>query len=142
MQLKMAGRVVLLLLLVGAVVQLASAVIVHSFDGIIKSPQDKCSYRIITLDNQLQALLIHEPDADKASAALDVNVGSFADPDDIAGLAHFLEHLLFMGTAKYPEENDYSKVICPPLSAHAVVPERARRILERIHCRQEHELLL
>lgn len=41
---------------------------------------------------------------------MDVNVGSMADPDDVPGLAHFLEHLLFMGTAKYPEENEYSKV--------------------------------
>ena len=115
----MVGHVFLLLLLVGAIVQLASAVIVDSFDGIIKSPQDKCSYRIITLSNHLQALLIHEPDVDKASAALDVNIGSFANPDDIPGLAHFLEHLLFMGTAKYPEENDYSKVAClRPSSAH------------------------
>lgn len=34
-----------------------------------------------------------------------------ADPDDIPGLAHFLEHLLFMGTTKYPEENEYDKVL-------------------------------
>ena len=41
---------------------------------------------------------------------MDVNVGSMADPDDIPGLAHFLEHLLFLGTAKYPMEDDYGKV--------------------------------
>lgn len=37
-------------------------------------------------------------------------VGSFKDPNDAQGLAHYLEHMLFMGTAKYPDENDYSKV--------------------------------
>jgi nardilysin len=42
-----------------------------------------------------------------AAAALTVGVGSFSDPSDCQGLAHFLEHLLFMGSAKYPEENDY-----------------------------------
>lgn len=42
---------------------------------------------------------------------MDVNIGSMADPDDVPGLAHFLEHLLFMGTAKYPKENDYNKVL-------------------------------
>ena len=25
-----------------------------------------------------------------------------------AGLAHFLEHMLFLGTAKYPDEDDYT----------------------------------
>jgi nardilysin len=28
---------------------------------------------------------------------MNVNVGSFNDPDDIPGLAHYLEHMLFMG---------------------------------------------
>ena len=35
-----------------------------------------------------------------------------ADPDDTPGLAHFLEHLLFLGTVKYPVENEYGKVFC------------------------------
>ena len=26
----------------------------------------------------------------------------------LAGLAHFLEHMLFMGSDKYPDENEYS----------------------------------
>lgn len=84
--------------------------ILSTFESIIKSDNDKCQYRMITLKNSLQILLIHEPELDKASAALDVNVGSMSDPDDIPGLAHFLEHLLFMGTAKYPEENEYNRV--------------------------------
>lgn len=75
------------------------------------SATDKCSYRYLTLPNELKVLLVHEPGCDKASAALDVNVGSFYDPEEIPGLAHFLEHLLFMGTEKYPDENDYSKVM-------------------------------
>lgn len=75
---------------------------------------DKREYRLITLDNELEALLIHDPETDKASAALDVNVGSFSDPADLNGLAHFCEHLLFMGTAKYPKENEYNEF----LSAH------------------------
>ena len=42
-----------------------------------------------------------------AAAALTVGVGSFSDPPDCQGLAHFLEHLLFLGSEKYPVENDY-----------------------------------
>ena len=50
---------------------------------------------------------ICDPDSDKSSAALSVNVGSLTDSPDDLGLAHFCEHLLFMGIEKYPDENDY-----------------------------------
>ncbi|BFZ54324.1 metalloprotease [Savitreella phatthalungensis] len=80
-----------------------------------KPELDTRQYRIVTLDNALECLLVHDPDTDKASAALDVNVGHLSDPWDTPGLAHFCEHLLFMGTQKYPRENDYSEY----LSAHA-----------------------
>lgn len=43
----------------------------------------------------------------KAAAALSVGVGSFSDPWDLQGLSHFLEHMLFMGSEKHPDENDY-----------------------------------
>ncbi|KAF2646871.1 hypothetical protein P280DRAFT_387619 [Massarina eburnea CBS 473.64] len=72
---------------------------------------DNRSYRITTLSNQLEVLLIHDPETDKASAALDVNVGSFSDAEDMPGIAHAVEHLLFMGTEKYPEENNYNKYL-------------------------------
>jgi len=52
------------------------------------------------LPNKLEALLIHDPDTDKASAAMDVNIGSFSDSADLPGMAHAVEHLLFMGTKK------------------------------------------
>ncbi|XP_054645648.1 nardilysin-like [Dunckerocampus dactyliophorus] len=43
----------------------------------------------------------------QAAAALCINVGSFSDPDDLPGLAHFLEHMVFMGSEKYPAENGF-----------------------------------
>ncbi|KAK7686842.1 hypothetical protein QCA50_009917 [Cerrena zonata] len=53
-----------------------------------------------------------DANSDKSAAALDVNVGSFADKKyNVSGLAHFCEHLLFMGTEKYPEENEYSSYL-------------------------------
>jgi insulysin len=42
---------------------------------------------------------------------LSVHVGSMRDPGHSQGLAHFLEHLLFMGTEKYPDEAEYSKFL-------------------------------
>jgi insulysin len=65
-----------------------------------KPELDDRSYRVIRLPNQLEALLVHDPDTDKASAAVNVNVGNFSDQDDMPGMAHAVEHLLFMGTKK------------------------------------------
>ncbi|KAG0198344.1 Insulinase (Peptidase M16) [Mortierella sp. GBA30] len=79
------------------------------------SQNDERSYRLVRLHNDLEVLLIHDAAADKSAAALDVHVGHLSDPDNIQGLAHFLEHLLFLGTAKYPRENEYKQF----LSLHA-----------------------
>lgn len=39
----------------------------------------------------------------QAACGLSVGVGSFSDPPEIPGLAHFLEHMVFMGSEKYSE---------------------------------------
>lgn len=44
----------------------------------------------------------------QSAAAMDVRVGHLSDPAEYPGLAHFLEHMLFMGTEKYPDENEYN----------------------------------
>ncbi len=64
--------------------------------------------------NRMHVLLISDPDTDQAAAAMDVAVGQFSDPPDRQGLAHFLEHMLFLGTDKYPDAGDYGSY----LSAH------------------------
>ncbi|XP_052752043.1 nardilysin-like [Galleria mellonella] len=46
-----------------------------------------------------------------AACALSVGVGSFSDPPDIQGLAHFVEHMVFMGSEKYPKENEFDAFI-------------------------------
>ena len=61
---------------------------------------DDRQYRVIKLENELEVLLVQDADTDKASAAMDVNVGSFSDPPDILGLAHCVEHRLSMGSKK------------------------------------------
>ena len=83
-------------------------------DQLEKPQLDDRSYRVIQLPNKLEALLIHDAETDKASASLNVNVGNFSDEEDMPGMAHAVEHLLFMGTKKYPVENEYSSY----LSAH------------------------
>lgn len=71
------------------------------------SPHDERDYRVVTLENGLTALLVSDPEADKAAVSLNVSVGSAQDPGDLAGLAHFLEHMLFLGTEPYPEADAY-----------------------------------
>ena len=74
---------------------------VESISDTMEKPLlDNRSYRVIRLPNRLEILLIHDPDTDKAAAAMDVNVGSFSDPDDLPGTAHAVEHFCFMGTKK------------------------------------------
>lgn len=148
---------------------------------VVKSPNDKRSYRLIQLDNGLSALLVHDPDiypdgppsvifensdhphptnttddddddddgdddeetnddieeeddecsemeeedansvegncdkagspTKKAAAAMCIGMGSFSDPIDAQGLAHFLEHMLFMGSSEFPDENEYDSYL-------------------------------
>ncbi|KAI9740448.1 MAG: hypothetical protein M1834_005028 [Cirrosporium novae-zelandiae] len=84
-------------------------------DELEKPELDDRSYRVIRLSNKLEALLVHDPDTDKASASVNVNVGSMLDPEDMPGVAHAVEHVLFMGTEKFPVENDYNQY----LSSHS-----------------------
>ena len=76
-----------------------------------RSPADLRDYRAITLGNGLEALLVSDPETDKAAASLDVNVGSADDPADRPGLAHFLEHMLFLGTDEYPDPGEYHRFV-------------------------------
>ena len=77
----------------------------------LKSPNDNNDYRYIELENGLRAILVSDPSADKAAASLNVGVGSGDDPKGREGLAHFLEHMLFLGTEKYPEPGEYQQFI-------------------------------
>ena len=95
----------LALLLAGAAPALGSEIEIE------RSPADTRDYRAVALGNGLEALVVSDPDADRAAAALDVNVGSANDPETRPGFAHFLEHMLFLGTEKYPEAQEYDRFL-------------------------------
>ena len=72
-----------------------------------KSLIDNRQYKYLELDNKMKVILVSDPDSQKSAASVNVGVGSFSDPVEFPGLAHFLEHMLFMGTKKYPDENHF-----------------------------------
>lgn len=95
-----------------------------------KPKTDLKLYEFVALDSGLQIILVSTEVLQKAkndkvqtsnkddstskctaAAALTVQVGSFSDPIECEGLAHFLEHMVFMGSEKYPQENAYDAFI-------------------------------
>lgn len=74
-------------------------------------PSEAAEYRYLTLENGLGVLLVSDSRADKAATALDIHVGAGADPDERPGLAHFTEHMLFLGTETYPDPGEYKSFI-------------------------------
>ena len=66
----------------------------------MKHPLDKSQSKTIVLENELKVYLLSDPDFNVSAASLAVDVGSLENPDNRLGLAHFLEHMLFLGTEK------------------------------------------
>ena len=71
--------------------------------------------RTLVLDNGLQVMVMHDPDVDRSAAALSVGIGQLHDPWEKQGLAHYLEHMLFLGTKKYPKVSSFKEY----LNAHS-----------------------
>ena len=57
---------------------------------LIKSPEDDREYRGLILSNGIKAVLVSDPSTDKSAAALDVNVGSLSDPNELPGLVRII----------------------------------------------------
>lgn len=63
------------------------------------------------LNNGIKYTIISDEYAEKATIAIAVKAGSYFDPSGYDGLAHFLEHMLFLGSTKYPQENYFDDKI-------------------------------
>ena len=79
--------------------------------SLMKHPLDKSQSKTIVLDNELKVYLLSDPDFNISAASLAVDVGSLENPDNRLGLAHFLEHMLFLGTEKFPDVDEYSSYL-------------------------------
>ena len=72
---------------------------------------DTRSYRSVRLSNGIRALVISDPSTTRCSAAIDVTVGHRDNPRRFQGMAHYLEHMCFMGSKKYPDENHFTSLL-------------------------------
>eukprot|EP00759_Apiculatamorpha_spiralis_P038078 PhF_6_TR37545/c0_g2_i1/m.55611/K01408/IDE, ide; insulysin len=72
---------------------------------------DQRQFGYFVLPNGLQIMHVYDNNTEKSAACLRVNVGHKSDPMDIPGMAHYTEHMLFLGTKEYPNESEYKKFI-------------------------------
>lgn len=73
-----------------------------------KSKFDKKKIYGGILDNNIKYVLINDENLDQSYISVSVNIGSYHNPKNYQGLAHFLEHMLFLGSVKYPKINYFS----------------------------------
>lgn len=82
-----------------------------------KSINDKRDYKFYILDNKIKVIIINDSTTELCGCTLTVGTGSLEDniynrEENISyGLAHFLEHMLFMGSKEYPDENYFMDFI-------------------------------
>lgn len=76
-----------------------------------RHPLDNSESRTLVLENGLKVILVSDPDLNISSASIAIDAGSYNDPEEVQGLAHFLEHMLFLGTEKYPDEGEYTEYL-------------------------------
>lgn len=93
---------------------------------ILKTPEkclsDKKDYKLLRLANGLKVLLVKQESNQSSqiktklkqklgAVALCIGSGCFQDLPDVPGLSHFLEHMIFMGSEKYPKENEFDQFV-------------------------------
>jgi len=76
-----------------------------------KGKADWREYRCLELPNGVTIVLVHDDQSKTTAAAACVNAGAAADPRNFSGLAHFCEHMVFLGSKKYPGENEYKRYL-------------------------------
>lgn len=69
------------------------------------------SYRSLALSNGARFLLVHDPEAVFAAAAVSVHAGYLDDRSNVPGLAHMLEHAVHLGSTRFPCKKEYKSYL-------------------------------
>ena len=68
-------------------------------------------FETLVLDNGIKTVFVEDKLLERTIISVAVKVGSLANPKDYQGLAHFLEHMLFLGSKKYPDETHFENAV-------------------------------
>ena len=77
-------------------------------DQICKGKSDWRNYSSKTLENGIRCVFVNDKESKTTAMSVCVNAGASSDPRERSGLAHFCEHMCFLGSKKYPVENEVS----------------------------------
>jgi predicted Zn-dependent peptidase len=77
----------------------------------VRKGQDESLQKKTLLDNGLRIISQKMSAVRSISVCILVGTGSRYETDEIAGVSHFIEHLMFRGTQKRPEARDISEAI-------------------------------
>lgn len=80
-------------------------------DIALKPMGDQRTYQFATLPNGLKVVSVRDEKALTAAYSVSVKAGSYDDPDALPGLAHFVEHMVFLGSARFPEPSGYDDFV-------------------------------
>ena len=88
-----------------------------STDGVDKTAtirtgaSDWRTYRPLTLPNGVTLILVNDSQSRHLAASCAVAIGASSDPRTLPGLAHFTEHMCFLGSLAHPGENEYKSYL-------------------------------
>ncbi len=77
----------------------------------IQGKADWRKYKAFRLQNGVTCLVINDKESKTTAMSCIVDVGASSDPREMSGLAHFCEHMCFLGSEKYPGENEYKRYL-------------------------------
>jgi len=65
----------------------------------------------LRLPNGLGIYIVSDEQLETSAMGVGVEVGSWSDPDDALGMAHFVEHMMFMGTKQHPKPGNFDEFL-------------------------------
>ncbi|KPA74604.1 phosphoglycan beta 13 galactosyltransferase 5 (SCG5) [Leptomonas pyrrhocoris] len=90
----------------------------HIAHRIITPAVRRAKYSGYVLSSGVRCVIVQDPNAIMPAAAISIHAGQLNDPKELPGLAHFCEHMLFMGTEKFPAEDEFDSFVTKS-SGHA-----------------------